>query len=44
MKTVALSAAKDKLSPLIDEAEREHEIIRTTRHGHGAAVLFSLDN
>jgi prevent-host-death family protein len=44
MKTVALSEAKDKLSALVDEAEREHEIIRITRHGHGAAVLMSEDH
>ena len=44
MKTVALSEAKDKLSALVDEADREHEIIRITRHGHGSAVLMSEDD
>lgn len=44
MKTVALSEAKDKLSALVEEADREHEIIRITRHGHGAAVLMSEDD
>ncbi len=44
MKTVALSEAKDKLSAFVDEAEREHEIIRITRHGHGAAVLMSEED
>ncbi|MGL4340003.1 MAG: type II toxin-antitoxin system Phd/YefM family antitoxin [Rhodoglobus sp.] len=44
MKTVALSEAKDKLSALVDEAGREHEIIRITRHGHSAAVLMSEDD
>ena len=44
MKTVALSEAKDRLSALVDEAEREHEIIRITRHGRGAAVLMSEDD
>jgi prevent-host-death family protein len=44
MKTVALSEAKDKLSALVDEADREHEIIRITRHGHGAAILMSEDD
>lgn len=44
MKTVALSEAKDKLSSLVDVAEREHEIIRITRHGHSAAVLMSEDD
>lgn len=44
MRIVALSEAKDKLSALVDEAEREHEIIRITRHGQGAAVLMSEDD
>jgi antitoxin YefM len=44
VKTVALGEAKDKLSALVDEAEREHEIIRITRHGRGAAVLMSEDD
>lgn len=44
MKTVALSEAKDKLSALIDEVEREHETIRITRHGNGVAVLISEDD
>lgn len=44
MKSVALSEAKDRLSALVDEAEREHEIIRITRHGRGAAVLMSEDD
>lgn len=44
MKTVALSEAKDKLSSLVDEAERTHEIIRITKHGYGAAVLMSADD
>lgn len=44
MKSVALSEAKDKLSALVDEAEREHEIIRITRHGRGAAILMSEDD
>lgn len=41
MKSVALSEAKNTLSALVDEASREHEIIRITRHGQGAAVLMS---
>lgn len=44
MRSVALSEAKDKLSALIDEVAREHEIIQITRHGHGAAVLMSADD
>jgi antitoxin YefM len=44
MKTVALSEAKDKLSALVEEADSEHEIIRITRHGYGAAVLMSEDD
>ncbi|MEL7978364.1 type II toxin-antitoxin system Phd/YefM family antitoxin [Isoptericola sp. F-RaC21] len=44
MKTVALSEAKDKLSALVDEADREHEIIKITKHGRAAAVLISEDD
>lgn len=44
MKSVALSDAKDRLSALVDEADREHEIIRITRHGRGAAILMSEDD
>lgn len=44
MKSVALSEAKDRLSALVDEADREHEIIRITRHGRGAAILMSEDD
>lgn len=44
MKTVALTEAKDRLSALVDEAAREHEIIRITKHGMGAAVLMSEDD
>lgn len=44
MRIVALSEAKDKLSALVDEVEREHEIIRITRHGHASAVLMSEDD
>jgi antitoxin YefM len=41
MKSVPLSEAKNTLSALVDEASREHEIIRITRHGQTAAVLMS---
>ncbi|CAM5784442.1 type II toxin-antitoxin system Phd/YefM family antitoxin [Cellulomonas persica] len=44
MRTVALSEAKDKLSALVDEADRTHEIIQITKHGRGAAVLMSADD
>lgn len=43
MQTVPLSEAKDKLSGLVDQVEREHEAIEITRHGHAAAVLMSKD-
>ncbi|WP_046014967.1 type II toxin-antitoxin system Phd/YefM family antitoxin [Microbacterium sp. SA39] len=43
MHTVSLSEAKDKLSGLVDQVEREHEMIEITRHGHAAAVLISKD-
>ncbi|THJ68582.1 type II toxin-antitoxin system Phd/YefM family antitoxin [Arthrobacter echini] len=44
MRTVPLSEAKDKLSSLVDEADKTHEIIQITRHGHPAAVLMSADD
>lgn len=44
MRTVPLSEAKDKLSALVDEADRTHEIIAITRHGHPSAVLMSADD
>ncbi|MGL4745284.1 MAG: type II toxin-antitoxin system Phd/YefM family antitoxin [Dermatophilaceae bacterium] len=44
MKHIALSEAKDKLSALVDEAERTHEIVQITRHGRPAAVLMSADD
>lgn len=43
MQTVPLSEAKDKLSGLVEQVEREHETIEITRHGHPAAVLMSKD-
>lgn len=44
MRTIPLSEAKDKLSSLVDEADRTHEIIQITRHGHPTAVLMSVDD
>ncbi|MET3922944.1 type II toxin-antitoxin system Phd/YefM family antitoxin [Arthrobacter sp. UYEF20] len=44
MRTVPLSEAKDKLSALVEEADRTHEIIQITRHGHPSAVLMSADD
>lgn len=44
MTTIPLGEAKDKLSGLIDEAERTHEMVTITRHGHPAAVLLSVDD
>lgn len=44
MKTVPLTEAKDKLSALVDEADRTHEIIQITRHGRVAAVIMSADD
>ncbi|MFK4760949.1 type II toxin-antitoxin system Phd/YefM family antitoxin [Microbacterium sp. ZW T5_45] len=43
MQTVPLSEAKDQLSRLVDQVEREHETIEITRHGRSAAVLVSKD-
>ncbi len=44
MKTVPLSEAKDKLSALIEEAERTHEMVSITRHGRPAVVLVAADD
>lgn len=44
MTTVPLSEAKDRLSALVDDAERTHDIITITRHGRPAAVLMSADD
>lgn len=44
VRTVALSEAKDKLSALVEEADRTHEIVQITRHGRAAAVLMSADD
>jgi antitoxin YefM len=44
MRTVPLGEAKDKLSALVEEADRTHEIIQITRHGHPLAVLMSADD
>ncbi|MEE2568984.1 type II toxin-antitoxin system Phd/YefM family antitoxin [Pseudarthrobacter sp. J64] len=41
MRSVPLSEAKDKLSALVDDAEKTHDIIQITRHGHPSAVLMS---
>ena len=44
MTMVPLSEAKDKLSAMIEEAERTHEIVTITRHGRPAAVLMAADD
>lgn len=44
MKIVPLSEAKDKLSGLVEDVDRTHEIITITRHGRAAAVLMSADD
>lgn len=44
MTTVPLSEAKDRLSGLVEQAERTHEIVTITRHGRPAAVLMAADD
>ena len=41
MTTVPLSEAKDRLSALVEAAEKTHEIVTITRHGREAAVLMA---
>ena len=44
MTVVPLSEAKDKLSALVEQAERTHEIVTITRHGRPAAVLMAAED
>ena len=44
MITVPLSEAKDKLSAMVEQAERTHEIVTITRHGRPAAVLMAAED
>lgn len=39
-----LSEAKDKLSAMVEQAERTHEIVTITRHGRPAAVLMAVED
>lgn len=43
MRTVPLSEAKDKLSALVEEADKTHEIIQITRPGYPAVLLSAAD-
>lgn len=44
MTSVPLSEAKDKLSALVEQAEKTHEIVTITRHGRPSAVLMAADD
>ena len=44
METVAVRAAKDQLSALLDRVAGTHERVTITRHGRAAAVLISADD
>lgn len=44
MTSVSLSEAKDKLSAMVEQAERTHEIVTITRHGRPAAVLMAAED
>ncbi|WP_369253333.1 type II toxin-antitoxin system Phd/YefM family antitoxin [Geodermatophilus amargosae] len=44
MTTIPLSEAKDKLSALVEAAEKTHEIVTITRHGREAAVLMAKED
>lgn len=44
MTFVPLSEAKDKLSALVEQAERTHEVVTITRHGRPAAVLMAAED
>ena len=42
--TIPLSEAKDKLSALVEAAEKTHEIVTITRHGREVAVLMAKED
>jgi prevent-host-death family protein len=42
--TIPLSEAKDRLSALVEAAEKTHEIVTITRHGREAAVLMAKED
>jgi antitoxin YefM len=44
MSTVPLSEAKDKLSAMVDQVQKTHEIVTITRHGRPAAVLMAAED
>lgn len=44
MTTIPLSEAKDRLSAIVEQAERTHEIVTITRHGRPAAVLMAAED
>jgi len=44
MSTVPLSEAKDKLSAMVEQAEKTHEIVTITKHGRPAAVLMAAED
>ncbi|MDQ2874684.1 MAG: type II toxin-antitoxin system Phd/YefM family antitoxin [Actinomycetota bacterium] len=44
MTSVPLSEVKDKLSAMVEQAERTHEIVTITRHGRPAAVLMAAED
>jgi len=44
MTAIPLGEAKDKLSALVEQAERTHDIVTITRHGRPAAVLMAADD
>jgi len=41
---IPLSEAKDRLSALVEAAEKTHEIVTITRHGREAAVLMAKED
>lgn len=44
MRSVPLSEAKDKLSALVEQAEKTHEIVTITRHGRPSAILMAAED
>ena len=41
---MALKDVKDHLSEVVDQVEREHDRVVTTKHGRPAAVVLSVED
>jgi prevent-host-death family protein len=44
MRTLTVTEAKAKLNELVEDAERTHEQVTITRHGHPSVVMVAADD